>query len=480
MKKGFKLLALTLIICIAASMFVAILSGCESADVTITVYNWAEYIDIGDEEAGTTSVIDDFEAYYESVTGKTVEVKYVEFDTNENMLSKVLEGGYEADLICPSEYAIERLIKEGKLQQFDKTSADLTNANSNINKVFKDKLDANFGEEFYNYVVPYMWGTLGILYTKSINGETIITEDQIKKAGWGILWNDVEDEELKEKLTGKIYMKNSVRDAYVAAVMRLKEEGDELAKTKSAQELINITYDEKGNLTGDSTKIAAKAFAEIAAQTNSGYLKGYEVDYGKEDLIAGTAYVDLAWSGDAFYAIEKAEEAGVELGYYAPEVGGNLWFDAWVMTKREDRTDDEAKAANMFVDYLCTPEVAMRNMMYIGYISAVDKDVFLQSEEAKAILTDTGYDVEKYFNDTNRYPTEAEMANLGVMKDFGAALSTMNASWQSAKVEGSNNDLFWIIFVCVAIAVVLGAVGFMAYKFRDKKKSKKRRKVVKR
>ncbi len=465
MKKNVKLLALVLIISILSSVLIISLSACDKTDETLVVYNWEDYIDIGDKEADIQGVIEEFEEYYEKTTGKSIKVRYETFDTNESMLSKVLDTGYEVDLICPSEYAIERLIDAEVLQKFEKGS----NSTNNINPIFKEKLDANFGAEFYEYVVPYMWGTLGILYNAKE-----ITEEQIKETGWGILWNDVDDTALKEKLSGKIYMKDSVRDAYAAATMYLKEQGNELAKDKTAQELINIAFKEDGTLTDQSGDVLDAAFAALVNQAKDGHLKGYEVDNGKDEMIAQTALVNLAWSGDAFYAIEEAEEKGVELAYYAPEVGGNLWFDAWVMTAG----CQNKPAAEMFVEFMCSPEIAMRNMMYIGYISAVDENVFMADADAMAILEDTGYDATEYFSDTNRYPTAEEYASLGVMHDFGEARGTIVTLWENVKAStNGNGNLMWIIFVAVAVAVVLGVVVFLAIKFRDKKKSKRKRAI---
>ncbi len=464
MKKSMKILALVMIIAIISTVLVGVLAGCEKADETLIVYNWEDYIDIGDGDV--KGVVEEFEEYYFNTTGKTINVRYETFDTNETMLTKVLDGNYEVDLMCPSEYAIQRLIKENKIQPISKGE----NALNKINSVFEEKLDETFGEEFYDYVVPYMWGTLGILYNTDV-----ISEDAIQKAGWGILWNDVEDADLKAKLNGKIYMKDSVRDAYVAATMYLKEENDDLAKTLTAQQAINLEYTEDGDLTENSENMITKAFNALSEQSQGGYIKGYEVDNGKDEMVAGTAYVNLAWSGDAFYAIEEAAENGVNLAYYAPSVGGNLWFDGWVMSNREGVNKE---AAEMFVEFVNRPDIAMRNMMYIGYVSAVDESAFRADDTAMAILADYGYDADEFFGDHGRYPTAEERSHLGVMKDFGTYLPTLNALWEGVKVSGTKDgNLMWIIFVAVAVAIVLIAVGVMAYKFRDKKKYKKRRAV---
>ena len=237
-------------------------------------------------------------------------------------------------------------------------------------------------------------------------------------------------------------MKDSIRDSYVAAVMRLKEL-DRLPlgyETLTVQELIN---------TVDETLMQA---VEQVLLEQSEALKGYEVDFGKAQMTSNRAYVDLAWSGDALWAMEDGEN----LDYFVPEIGGNIWFDGWAILKDAQNV----KAAYMFIEYLCRPEIAIRNAMAIGYTSGLDKNAMLASEETLAIVEENEYDVEEYFSDELRYPDIASATVLGVMKDFGERNSATIEMWE--RVKSSKQDNMWILWVAIAI-VGAGGIGFGIY-----------------
>ncbi len=457
MKRTTKILALVLVVAMTAACLVGVLAGCVTTDEKLIVYNWEDYID--------RDLLKEFEAYYKEQTGKSISVTYSTFDTNETMLTEIEKGDSVVDLICPSEYAIQRLIEKGFLQPIKKEN--MTNTD-NVNPIFKEKLSETFADkeyDMYSYMVPYFWGTLGILYNTKY-----VTEEQIEEAGWGILWNATKI----DALNGKILMKDSVRDAYVAAVMYLKET-DGLPtgyEDKSAQELINDT----------SAAMLDAVGAVLQEQKAANVLKGYEVDLGKDDMVAGTAVVNLAWSGDALYAIDEAPD-GVELAYYAPEIGGNLWFDGWVMPK----TAQNERAALMFMDYMCRPEAAMRNMLAVGYTSAVDSSVLMGNEAAVQALVEELYDdtpvdgvvqsveefLEEFFTDIARYPTLGDTSELGVMQDFGAKEADLIAMWEKVKASKSTG-IIPIILISVG-AVLLAAVIAVAVVFVVKKKKSRRR-----
>ncbi len=413
------------------------LTGCNGSDdgveeyQKLIVYNWGDYI--GED------IEDDFEEYYKEYYynkyGKKIELDlvYSTFETNEIMLTTIERGEEKIDLICPSEYAIQRLMQGGYLQKLDATQIP---NRKNVNQEIYDKVDEVFtgitvpGEtlkqNMSDYFVPYMWGTLGILYNKNK-----VTEADIA-TGYGILWNAANN----PNLNGKILMKDSIRDSYVAAVLRLKE----LGRLPSGYE--NIPSDKLIN-TVDDTLLKA---AEEIFNEQSSVIKGYEVDFGKAQMTSDRAYVDLAWSGDALWAMEDADY----LDYYVPEVGGNVWFDGWCMLKGID--DKHKEAALVFIDYMCRPDIAMRNSMAIGYTSALDKEVVMSDPEALAVLEENEYDPEEYFADENRYPTIKD-SPLGVMKDFGSQNAATISMWE--RVKSSKEDTTWVIWVVVAVSVVV-------------------------
>ncbi len=445
MKKTAKLISL-LLACLMLAASLALFAACGGKyDEEITVYNWDDYI------YSQRDLQNDFNEYYKAKTGKTIKVNYSTFDTNETMLAKVMNGDAVVDVIAPSEYAIEKLLQNDLLEKIDKSKVStMSNVNESIYEVVRSvfgTFTTNGGEtvDITEYFVPYMWGTLGILYNADV-----VTQTDLDK-GWGLLWN----ENGNEALNGKIFMKDSIRDSYCAAVMYLKEYDmlPDAHKNKSVQELMN---------TNDDAMLAA---VEQLLTRQKTVLKGYEVDFGKQEMISEKGLVDLAWSGDALYAIEEAEatSSAPRLDYFVPDVGGNVWFDGWVVPKNAKNKE----AANYFIAFLNEPEIAMSNMLEIGYTSAVDKTVLQSNQAALALLAEAEYDVDEFFADARRYPEITE--NLGVMKDFGARNDVVVAMWE--RVVSSNTDLttLWIIIGVVAALVIVGIVIFAVRRSKNRR-----------
>lgn len=368
-----KLILIILVLAIVA-LPLASLTGCSTRTERLIVYNWADYID--------KSLLEDFVEYYKEKTGKNIKVTYSTYDTNETMMTKILNNDADVDLVCPSEYSIMRLANAGKLQKINKEKLENMDV---FNPQIIESVDATFEDQDYNlndYFVPYMWGTLGVMYTRvDRDGNEIISDEMAEEAGWGLLWNSWYDEngELtsSDVLNGKILMKDSVRDAYCAAVFYMRQMGTlpEKYQDWSAQDLINCTDDE----------MIDAAEKVMQAQKASGCLKGYEVDLGKDDMINGTAYVNLAWSGDAMYAIEEADAEGVELGYIAPTAGGNVWFDGWCIPT----TCKNLEAAEIFIEWISQPYVSVYNMYEIGYSSACDRMSIISDADAVLAIADS-------------------------------------------------------------------------------------------
>ena len=489
--------------------------GCDRAQQpdTLVVYNWADYI--YDYE-------DDFKAYYKGITGKDIQITYVTFDTNETMLTKITKGDSNVDVVCPSEYAIQKLIEMDylvPLNYFDEskytqgmTKTGYLHYADNVDQNVVEKIQATFGDingkNMLDYMVPYMYGTLGILYNKYQFMELGIYESDImNNANWGILFNDNGNGQLlHEDLTGQILMKDSIRDTYAVTIFYLLETGkldglrDEngnLYTDMSANQLINCVDDQL-------LEVVKETLTEQKQQ-----LFGYEVDFGKDDLLKGNAMVDLAWSGDALYAVEESwnddlgEEGDYELSYYVPHGAGNIWFDGWVIPKTYNPAHEEA--IRLFINFLNSPTAAAANMMEIGYTSAVSPDKILANDDAKSILAeiycvnapeyldkeilqaieaDGGFDYdcwedfeEEFFfycdeiDGTNwRYPLESDFANafnrnadtFGVMRDFGAKNKDVVTMWNYVRSAGVN-ALPMFLWTMLAVAVVVGGAYFVHF-----------------
>lgn len=461
MKKSFKILVVLVVAIISFSSVLGAVGGTIArADTeTLVVYNCADYLDL--------SLIEEFEAYYKEVTGNTLKLVYSTYDTNETMYTEVSKGDSNIDIIVPSEYAIQKLrdnnliYKVSDLWQTYGTPLGLENPNRNgiVNSEIITKIDSIFGD-MSDYCVPYMWGTLGIMY----NAEYVTADDL--EAGWGIFWN-VKD---NPKLHHKILVKDSIRDTYAMAVLYLKEYGllpDEY-KNYSNQDLINCTDE------------SFRGYVEEVLKQQRDVIKGYEVDFGKDDLINGIAYVDLAWSGDAMYAIEEAAYEGVELGYYVPEIGSNIWFDGMCIPK----TSKNPRAAIMFIEYMCRPVNAVRNMLEVGYSSAVEAEKIKADENAIGLLADY-YDefddedkaeygsvenyIAAYFSDEIRYPDVTD-PNLGVMQTFKDN-DAMISMWERVKAHGIFSWRLVVFFVALIAAVF--AVWGLSVIIRNKKLSRR-------
>lgn len=502
-KKIYLILAIAMVACLLLPTLVACNSseGSTGAMDRLVVYNWEDYMD--------KYLRDEFCEYYKEVTGRSIEIVYTTFDTNETMMTKVLKNDAPVDLICPSEYAIEKLMLAGCLEnqfdiyteiapQLEEYGLSLTNMSSlkkgygNLESEVIDVIGNMFGAiedesgsnvyDMTEYMVPYMWGTLGILYNKNI-----VTRQELEQHGWGVLWNVQNN----RKLENKILMKDSVRDSYAAAVFYMYENTvnnrtvhtlpDGISPTYNlpfteltVQQLINCTDKEMLNA------------AEKVLTEQRDHISGYEVDFGKDDMLNQIVYADFAWSGDALWAIDESYNKKTDtylLDYYVPPVASNIWYDGWVIpTSVKNKL-----AAMMFIEYMCRPMSGIRNSMEIGYTSAVAKDILADDGDVAEFLIDNLYRdeedpefeydedealecVEDYFADERRYPVIDD--TLGVMRDFGKDNETLVQMWQRAKSgAGVENSLWWIILVIVlAIGLALGVYFcIQALKFRPRK-----------
>lgn len=541
MKKSFVVIVAVMLLCV-----LALYAACEPIQENVdelVVYNWADYI--YDYE-------DDFKAYYKSLTGRDIKVTYVTFDTNETMLTKILNGDSIVDVMCPSEYAIQKLLEQdmllemnyfGEAEDYIDTSSlnGYVHNSGNVDAQFVQKIDEVFGSVQVNgadgaktvkmsdYFVPYMYGTLGILYNKVYFEELgIYDRETLNKANWGILFNDDgSGNMLSDGLTGRIYMKDSIRDSYAATVFYMLERGmlDGLTVTDKNSANYGKLYTELSM--GDMINTVDDQLIELCGnvlKTQKDQLYGYEVDFGKNELIQGIAYVDLAWSGDALYAVEESwdddyidpmleydegESGGYTLGYYVPHDSGNIWFDGWVIPKT--CPDSHLQAAKIFINFLNELYVAANNMMEIGYTSAVSAEKVRNDPECREILAqgylvygedweitdedgnvlsqeDCDYasweEFAEYFfdyvdpiDDSNwRYPFEIMAGNeynrgieeLGVMRDFGANNYKVSTMWEDVRSTGITA---WALlgWTVLAAAVIVGVTALVVWLQRRSK-----------
>jgi len=283
----------------------------------ITVYNWYDYIDL--------DVLDIFEAE----TG--IHVNYVNFSQNEDMYTRVSTGAGSYDVIIPSEYMIERLMKEDLLEELDLANIP------NIENVLPSLRDPSY-DPGNAHSIPYMWGTLGIVYN------TDLVEGPITS------WTALLDQKYAD---AKIFMMDSVRDTVGLALKTLGYSMN--------------THDE-------AELEAAREW--LLAQKDSGVVAGYILDQAKDMMAGNEAAMAVMYSGDALYAMEKNDK----LAYVIPEEGSNIWVDGMCIPK----VCQNKEAAECFINFMCRPDIAQKNMEYIYYSSPIKQVVEGLSEEELA------------------------------------------------------------------------------------------------
>ncbi len=381
MKKNCKLFLFSVLL-------MPLLAGCaEENAITIKVLNCEDYIgkEITYDGVDYKTVLAGFEGYERKLLGRPVHVVYDTYDTNETMLSSLRTGKSSYDLICASDYAIQKMMTMGYLQKIDRSaipnyfqygSPTLINVMENI---YAD-VDGN-PEKLSDYSIGYMWGTLGLLYNPAkVTAERGIADEEIKfdlATSWSNLWDS--------KYRSMMSIKDSMRDTYSVGVMKVFEEeikklmdtshcfkvNDmslplidgmyEQAMTSYNPELVNI-FNQCDQTTVEKVKDELLNLKEIVF--------GFEVDSGKDDMVKGLIGMNLAWSGDAVYSMDKAEnEAGRYLYYTVPATGGNIWFDSWCVPKTSE--GEQKDVAMDFLNYLSDPVVAAANMEEIGYTSFI-------------------------------------------------------------------------------------------------------------
>ena len=413
------------IVCVLAACL-GMFSSCARTDKErskiLKIYNWADYIDEG--------ILDEFPVWYKEQTGEDIRIIYQVFDINEIMLTKIERGHEDFDLICPSEYIIERMLKKKLLLPIDRNFGKTPDYLDNISPYIREQLNklSQPGMETTDYVVPYMWGTAGLLYNKKF-----VTQDEVMT--WDCLWNP--------KYRNKILMKDSYRDAYGTAI--IYAHAKELADgTVTVEQLMNDNSPE------------AIAIAEDYLKRMKPNIAGWEADFGKEMMTKNKAWLNLTWSGDAVWAIEEAEAVGVELGYEVPLEGSNIWYDGWAIPKYARNV----KAASYFLDYLCRPDIALRNMDANGYVSAVATPEIL---EAKIDTTIEEYSNLSYFfgpgNDSIRidrvqYPDRKVVERCAMIRDFGDETELVLEMWSRVKGDNLNTGIVLLIFAVFGLLFV--------------------------
>lgn len=435
MKRVVKFLATGILALSAVSVFA------EDRSNVLKVYNWSDYIAEG--------VLDDFKSWYKEQTGESIDVIYMTFDVNEAMLSKIEKGHEDYDVVCPSDYIIERMLDKGLLLPLDFKSLGSTpnyieaNRSPFIEQMFRSinpSIDAN------QYSVAYMWGTTGIIYNPKF-----VTREEAST--WDVIRNP--------KFAGKILIKDAPRDVYAPVLIYLKQ--NELKSGKvTLQDLMRDSSDESLQMVQD-----------YLMQCKPG-VNGWEADLGKEQMTKNRAYVSLNWSGDAVWAIEEAAAVNVELDYVVPEEGSTVWFDGWVIPKYAKNI----KAATYFINFMCRPDIAIRNMEETGYVASNGSREVLESQidesfEPIDLSYFFGPDASAVRVNPILYPDLSVIERCALEHDWGDDTEKLLKMWQN--VKGSKANMFTYVIIAVVIAAF--AVYFVTSSNAKKRRRRNRRKA---
>lgn len=317
----------------------------------VNVFNWEDYIS---EEAI---------ALFEQETG--IKVNYMRFTTNEDMLVQVRADPTNYDVIFPSDYVIERLIAEDMLEELD--LQNIPNAALTLDWLKEAAYDPGM-----KHSVPYMWGTVGILYNTKMVKEPITS--------WTAMW----DPDYKDS----VFMMDSIRDT------------------------MGITLKMLGYSMNTRDKDALEAVKDkLIEQKKAGIVKAYQVDETKDKMIAGEAAMGLMWSGDAAYAMGYNED----LAYVVPEEGSNVWVDAMCVPKGAKNKANAEK----FIDFMSRPDIALMNFEEIWYCTPNQGAIDLIDEETKA--------------DETIFPTQETIDRCEFFFDISQDIQLYNRIWLAVK-----------------------------------------------
>ena len=308
----------------------------------VVVYNWGEYID---PEVLTM---------FEKETG--IDVVYEEFETNEILYPKVSSGAIAYDVVCPSDYMIQRMIENDLLAEINFDNIP------NIKNIGQQYMDQSRQFDSENkYSVPYCWGTVGILYNKTMVDEPVDS--------WSILWDP--------KYKDNILMQDSVRDAFGVTLKYLgyslnSTDLDELNEAK------NLLIEQKP------------------------LVQAYVIDQVRDKMIGNEAALGVIYSGEAIYT----QKENPNLEYVIPKEGSNIWIDSWVIPKNAEHKENAEK----FINFLCRPDIALMNFEYITYSTP--------NETARALIEDDDIrNSEIAFPDLSQYDNLETFQYLGTEAD---------------------------------------------------------------
>ena len=387
-----KILSLVL----TALLLTAGLSACGQTDDKLYVYNWGEYL--SDGIYGDRDNISAFEEYYEEVTGRSIEVYYTTYPSNEDMYAKISSGTSKYDVIFPSDYMVQRLIAEDLLRPINIEEVCAKYGTECYYDTVTEEFRGLYFDPADKYSVPYTYGRVGIIYNSTM-------VDEVDCTGYEILWN--------EKYAGKILQFNNSRDAFSTAQYML---GIDVNTTDPADwELVYEKMLEQKPL-----------------------VQSYVMDEIYNKMESGEAALAAYYAGD-FFTMQEVNE---DLEFFYPEET-NIFVDCMCVPAGSGNPE----AAALFINYMLTAEAAIPNAECLFYASP-HECVYTDEE----YLDDMGEDVVEVL-----YPEDfnfQEELNRYAFRNLDPdTLELINSLWEELKIEGGLPDSIYITAAALAIAI---------------------------
>lgn len=380
------------------------LSGCGGeSTVTLNVYNWGEYISDGSEDSLEVNAA--FEEYYYETYGVRVKVNYTTYASNEDMYAKLRSGSTSYDVIVPSDYMVQRLIKEDMVEP-------LNFENIPNYQYIADEFRALFYDPDDRYSIPYSYGMVGVIYnTKMVKEEDI--------GSWGLLWNP--------DYSGKILQFNNARDAFGTAM-----------------------YYQKIDVNTTSAADWEKALEYL--KTQKPLVQGYVMDEIFNKMKGESAAIAPYYAGD-FLTMYDSNDS---LAFFYPEEGTNVFVDAYCIPKGSLHKD----IAEAYINFMLSEEPAVANAEYIGY--ACPNQLVRQNEEYQEYLADIhpdAYDI--------LYPESSTLMTSHYYMLDDDTQNLQNDLWEQLKIDSSVGDGIYILaWVIVAVVIIFFLVRFVVMRRR--------------
>ena len=361
--------------------------------ISINVYNWGEYISNGEDDSL------DVNQAFEELTG--IKVNYTFYATNEELYAKLRAGGASYDVVIPSEYMIGRMANEGMLEEINKDNVP------NLKHIDESLLDMSY-DPGNKYSIPYTWGTVVLIYNTSI-----VTPDTDVET-WNLLWNS--------KYKGNILMFNNPRDAYGIALKKIG-----LGLNPENQEQIDK--------------------ATVALKEQKPLVQAYVMDEIFDKMGAGEAAIAPYYAGDAITMMDE----NPDLAAAFPREGTNIFVDGMCIPKGAKQKE----AAEMYINFMCEPEVGAANCEYIGYSTPNVAALELLDEEITG--NPIAYPPKEVIEKATYFNLLSEDLNKG-----------LDAGWKTLLAD-DESFTFWLVPVLLLLAVVCSVVVVVRKSIKKKR-----------